>query len=129
MFKSKMVATVNEFQGSTANPAKADKNGLMPVIFDVLAGSCPSKIVLSGTIAERSGFEVGKIYAIQVRERTADEYGRQFSYNKIGEVSALDALNVESILGAPIIVDVSKDSTGVNESVEKTEKAEEYTKH
>jgi hypothetical protein len=87
MFNSIIVATVNKF-----NNGEEDKNGKLPVILNVVAGKCPNRNVLSGTVAENAGFEVGETYLIQCREiEPSEEYGRQFVYNKM---KSLDVVNI-----------------------------------
>jgi len=87
MFNSIIVATVNRF-----NNGEEDKNGNLPVILNVIAGKCPNRNVLSGTVAENAGFEVGETYLVQCREiEPSDEYGRQFVYNKM---KVLDVNNI-----------------------------------
>jgi len=128
MLNSKFVATVNTFSGSTERPAKQDRNGKDPIILSVISGKAPNRTVLSGTVAERAGLEVGKTYLIQVRETEANEYGRQFRFEKIGEPSMLDVLDMEDRLGEPTIIDVSTKSnvdTNTGEVVDE-EVAEEY---
>ena len=124
MLNEKIAVTVKTFQGN------ADKNGMEPVYLNVLAGKCPNRNVLSGTIAEREGLEVGKSYLMQVREIEANEYGRQFTFSKIGELSALDVLDIEARLSSPVIIDVSIDEdvdTDTGEIKEKAEKPAEYS--
>lgn len=105
-FTSKIVAVVKDYHGSNANPAEEDVNHLMPVYLKVIAGKCPNTTILSGTVAQREGFIVGKAYLIQVTEREASEYGREFSYSLLGELSTMELLTVEASLGAPSIFEV-----------------------
>ena len=84
MFTSIIIASINPFTGSDENPATADKNGEMPVILQVVAGKCPNKRVISGTVAKRAGLEVGNSYVISCTEGTPDEeYGRNFNWNRL----------------------------------------------
>ena len=108
MFNSLVLATVSTFNG------KVDKNGKTPIILNVLAGKCPNRNVISGTIAERMNLKVGKSYLFQVREVEADEqYGRQFVYIVTGEATIMDILTGSTTLGQPEIfsVDTPKQST------------------
>lgn len=82
MFSSIILASVNNFTQGTD-----DKNGKAPVILNVVAGKCPNRNVISGTVAENIGIAVGKTYLLQVREVEEDPtYGRQFIYSKLSEV-------------------------------------------
>lgn len=110
MFNSLIIATAKEFtQGN------ADKHGKSPVILNVLAGKCPNRTVLSGTIAEREGFTVGKSYLVQVREIEADaKYGRQFIFSKAGDVSTMDILTANAQLGDAKIFNVDGSDSATN---------------
>lgn len=86
------VAICSPFNGKGVT---ADKNGKLPVVLQPISGTSPRGLnVLSGTVAENSGFEPGKTYGVIATERPADEeYGRQFSFTKVGEVSAIEAMS------------------------------------
>jgi len=103
MFTSMIIATAKNFtQGNV------DKNGKAPVILNVLAGQCPNRTVISGTVAEREGLEVGKSYLIQVRETKTDtKHGRQFVFSKAGELSPMDILSAVTQLGNAEIFDIT----------------------
>jgi len=102
MFNSIVLVSVNQFsQGSL------DKNGNVPVILNVVAGSAPNRNVISGTVAERAGFEVGKTYLASVREVEANEYGRQFVWNKLSEATVLDIIKGQKELGTAKIINVN----------------------
>lgn len=106
-FNSLFVGTVRLFTGSTEDPATPDKNGKMPVIINVVAGSAPNTRVLSGTVAERAGFEHGKSYLINSTEGTPDEeYGRRFTFDPAKEMDAMEIINAVDKLGQAVIVDV-----------------------
>ena len=91
-FNSLCIVSVNTF-----SKGNADKNGLLPVILNVVAGKSPNRTVLSGTVAEMNGFETGKTYLASVREVEADdEYGRQFVWAKLKEVSAVEIVEAAS---------------------------------
>ena len=73
-------------------PATADKNGNMPVYFEIFnKGTLPERArVISGTVAERAGLEVGKVYLLKVEKTGHDEkYGDQFRHSVAGEVDAV----------------------------------------
>ena len=102
MFNSIVLVSVNQFsQGSL------DKNGNVPVILNVVAGSAPNRNVISGTVAERAGFEVGKTYLASVREVEANEYGRQFVWNKLSEATVLDIIKGQKQLETAKIINVN----------------------
>ena len=96
------VVKVNEFQGSTARPATSDKNGQFPVILNAHNGTLPANArVLSGTVAQRAGLEIGKNYAVKVILTGVDTtpqkgfpngYGEQYRYEVAGEVSTIEII-------------------------------------
>lgn len=101
MFNGLIIASANNFsQGS------ADKNGNNPVLLNVVAGRCPNRNILAGTVAQNNEIEVGKTYLFQVREtEPSEEYGRQFSYQKLKEVTAMEIISATKDLGAAVIFD------------------------
>ena len=114
MFNSMIIATAKPYTQGTA-----DKHGKNPVILNVLAGTCPNRTVLSGTVAEREGIEVGKSYLFQVRETATDpKHGRQFVYSKAGEVSTMEILTAADKLGDASIFDVNGADAKTKEKVE-----------
>jgi hypothetical protein len=84
-----------------------DKNGKMPVMLRPVSGKMPSKFVISGTIAENEGFEIGSSYLINIQEREASEqYGRQFQFQRLMKIeSALDLVKITKELGEPVVFD------------------------
>lgn len=104
------LATIKAFNGSTERPAEDDKNGLSPVLIDLVAGTCPNKRVLSGTVAARAGLVVGKAYLMKCEERDADEYGRQFNFSSIMEVGAMEVLGAIAQFGTPKLIEVTENS-------------------
>ena len=106
MFTGIVLASVNEFTNGAL-----DKNGKQPVILNIVAGKSPNRNVLSGTVAERAGFEVGKTYLASVREVEANEYGRQFVWNKLSEATVIDIIRGQKELGAAQIFDVAATSS------------------
>lgn len=101
------VGTVRSFSGSTENPATPDKNGKMPVILNVVAGTAPNTRVLSGTVAERAGLHIGKSYLINSTEGQPDaEYGRRFTFDATKEMDAMEIISAVDKLGSAKIVDV-----------------------
>lgn len=97
------VGQVSEF-----NQGTPDKNGKMPVIITNVGGKCPNRNVISGSIAENLGVEIGKTYLMQVRETKTDEkYGRQFAYTALKELEAMEIVNATIGLGKAEMIDVS----------------------
>lgn len=101
------VASVKMYNGSAEKPAVVDSGDKMPVILDVVAGKCPNKRVLSGTVADRAGMESGKAYLMKAEEIEEDpENGRQFRYSTIKELGFSELLEAMSHFGAPQTIDV-----------------------
>lgn len=109
MFNEKIVGVITPFSGSTTS----DKNGKLPVMIQVVAGKCVNRQVLSGTVAERAGLEVGKTYLIQVRATGEDiDFQTQFNFTKIVELTTgKDIVEASLLLGAPeiLVIERSKD--------------------
>lgn len=102
MFNSNCVVTVKPFNNGTT-----DKNGKQPVILQIIAGKAPNRMVISGTVAETSGFNIGSVYYANCREVEANEYGRQFRWTTIQEVtSVVDTVALTNQLGNPDVFDV-----------------------
>ena len=98
-----IVASVNMF-----TKGSLDKNGKQPVILNVVAGKCPNRNVLSGTVAESLGLEVGKTYLLSYREGEPDaNYGRQFVYSKLKEMTASEIMSSPKELGIAEVFDVA----------------------
>ena len=118
-FSSMFVATVVQFLGSNDDPATVDTNGKMPVLLNVVAGQCPNARVLSGTVAERNGFEVGKCYLTSVSETEPRDYKdeesddiittRNFNYSAVAPATFSEILQAKKELGAPVLIDVTSD--------------------
>lgn len=91
------------------NSKEADKNGEMPILLKALAGKSINKSILAGTIAKSSGFELNKSYMVQIAEgKPSDEYGRQFNFTNLGEVSGLELIKAIKELGNPVIANVTE---------------------
>ena len=101
------LALVNPVQFNTD---VTDKNGKLPVMLRPVAGKLPNKFIIAGTIAQNEGFEIGKTYLVQIMEREADAiYGRQFTYQKLSEVSSpLEIVKMQKEIGEGIIFDATK---------------------
>ena len=120
-FTGKVVVSVKIFTGKTAT---ADVNGLEPIYLKVIGGKSPNRTILSGTVADNEGFEVGKTYLAQVSEDEVHEvHGRQFIWTKIVEMSAMDVLDAENRVGAPVMFDVKGEAADDDiRSIKKEEK-------
>ena len=104
-FNEMIVVTATTFSGTTT----PDKNGLMPIMLQCMAGKMPNRNVLSGTIAERAGFEVGKTYLVQIRESGVDKvFGPAFNFIKVSELSGLEVIDAVKKLGAAEILSVDR---------------------
>ncbi len=101
-FNGIVAATVSQF-----NSGKADKNGLMPVILIPVAGRIPNRNVLSGTVADNMGVEIGSTYLFKITEVEPDkEYGRRFTYTPLSKLGVLEILEAQQKLGDGIIFSV-----------------------
>jgi hypothetical protein len=101
-----IVASVTNFSG-TSTP---DKNGAVPVMLQCIAGTMPNRNVLSGTVAQRAGLEVGRTYLLNVRETGYDViFGPDFTFIKVMELkSGLDIVQSAMQLGEPRILFVER---------------------
>ena len=102
------LATVAAYTGSIEQPASPDKNGKMPVILNVVAGQCPNKRVVAGTVAERNGFITGKAYLFQATEGEPDaEHGRQFNFTAVKEATLMEVVEAGKLLGPAALLDAT----------------------
>lgn len=95
------LVSIAAFNGSSENPAKADKNGKMPIYLNTLTGSLPERArVLSGSVAENQGFTVGSVGMIKVeRIEDSQEYGEQYRHSLIQKSASLsDTLQATGLL-------------------------------
>lgn len=100
-----VVIAFTQFSGTTT----PDKNGKMPVMAQILAGKAPNRNVMSGTVSERAGFEVGKTYLAQVRLNGTDkDFGDDYSWIKIKELSALEVIDAQERLGEAQVFEVKR---------------------
>lgn len=106
MLNTMIVAAVTNFSGTTT----PDKNGEMPIMLQCIAGTIPNRNVLSGTVAKRAGFEVGRTYLINVRETGMDDlFGPDFTFIRVMELtSGLDIVKAAKELGDPSIVRITR---------------------
>ena len=104
-FSEVIVVTVTTYSGTTT----PDKNGLMPVMLQCMAGKMPNRNVLSGTVADRAGFEVGKTYLVQIREQGRDKvFGPTFSFTKMSELKGVEIVDAVKKLGPAEILVVDR---------------------
>ena len=121
MFNELIVATVRPFTNGSP-----DKNGHEPRILNVLAGKCPNRNVISGTIAGNLGLSDNETYLFQVREtEPSEQYGRQFSYVVTKKLDAMEIVKVCKELGSAVIFNVGGDSTAPSKVTRNTEIVEE----
>lgn len=101
-----IVVAVTPFSG-TSTP---DKNSKYPVMLQCIAGTMPNRNVLSGTVAEKLGIEIGKSYLMQVRETGYDkQFGRDFTFVKIRELeTAADVVVTSKDLGKPNVIRIDR---------------------
>lgn len=96
---------ITPFSGTTS----ADKNGKPPVMLQAIAGKMPNRNVLSGTVAERAGIEIGKTYLAQVRENGTDKvFGTDYTFIKVQELIGSDIVDACKKLGPPEIFTVKR---------------------
>lgn len=105
MFTSKIIGKMSQFRGTTI----PDSNGVMPFFCTVIAGKCPNRQTISGTVAKQQGFELDKTYLIQVREvGFHDIHGPQYDFIKLVELTGKDIIDVSESLGDPQVFIVEK---------------------
>jgi len=113
MFNSIVLVNATAF-----NSGKLDKNGESPILLNVLAGKAPNRTVISGTIAKRNGFEIGRLYMVQITERETDaQYGRQFNINKIADATVADMFTALTSLGKAEMFDVAGENAETKQEV------------
>lgn len=109
MFNSLIIASVGNY-----TKGKADKNGCEPVILKVVAGKCPNRTILAGTVAEMLDIVPGKTYLFSVNEKEEDPtYGRQFSFTKLKEVDALEIVKSAKEMDKAEVFQVEAATVGV----------------
>lgn len=106
MFNEMIVVAVTPFSG-TSTP---DKNGENPVMLQCIAGRMPNRNVMSGTVAKRTGIEIGKTYLMNVREQGIDQqFGQDFTFVKIKELlNGTDIIQASKELGEAIILEIKR---------------------
>ena len=92
---------VAKFNSTTGEPFVADKNGVMPLIGDVVAGVAKGSII-NGTMFQREGLQTGQLYAC---ENFVDpEYPDNVQTKVLSKVSILEFVELRAALGAGKIV-------------------------
>lgn len=88
---------IAKFSQTTGNPFKSDKNGQMPFIGTVLAGTANGTLI-NGTMFSREGLEANTLYLC---ENSVDEaYPTNTRVDIICKVSALEFMDMRAKLGA-----------------------------
>lgn len=89
---------------------KDKSSGLQTVILVPKAGKIPYQRTLSGALAQRLGLIEGSMYHVDWTEQAPSaEYGRQFNFDNLGEVSGYKAIReIKDDLGEPIILGTGK---------------------
>lgn len=98
------VATAKLLNPKAGEVAKVDKNGEQSVILVPIAGVCPDKRVISGTVALNEGLAINNTYLISCTEGDVDpEYGRQFNFSIVSNMSVMEIMQSKQHLGEPAI--------------------------
>lgn len=105
-FNSMFVATAKLLTPKKDEEAKVDVNGNQSVILVPVAGSCPDKRVLAGTVALNEGMAINNTYLINCTEGEPDaEHGRQFNFSVVSTMSVMEIMQSTQMLGQPRIVE------------------------
>lgn len=89
---------VAKFSQTSGAPFAADKNGNMPFIGEVLAGTAKGTII-NGTMFHREGLKPNKLYACENVEEVY-EGKKQVRVQILSEVSLVEYPELRTILGA-----------------------------
>lgn len=98
-----------------------DKNGLPAILLTTIAGKSVNRNLISGSVAKKDGFEVGKMYGCMVQEKKADDYGRQFSFVNAGEIPVWQLGQAMESMGELDIIDVTKSTVSSKNEIEAEE--------
>ena len=103
-----------KFSQVTSEKFTADKNGKMPFIGTVLAGTANGTII-NGTIFVRDGLQPNKLYAC---ENFVDpEYPSNQQVMVVSEVSVLEYSDLRAKLGAPKVAIEATDAVSADAGV------------
>lgn len=87
---------IAKFSSTTGAPFKADKNGVLPLIGDVVAGTSKGTLI-NGTMFQRNGLQTNTLYAC---ENFVDpEYPDNTQVKVISKVGIVEFLELRAILG------------------------------
>lgn len=89
---------IAKFSPTTGAPFNADKNGNMPMIGDVQAGTATGTL-MNGTMFQREGLQPNKLYACE--NEIDPEYPTNVRVKVVAEVSVIEYLALKAQLGAP----------------------------
>lgn len=121
MINELIVVTPTKFRGTNT----PDKNGKETIMFQIVAGKCPNRNVVAGTVAEMNGFELEKTYLAQVREVGTDSvFGRQFTFLRLNEMDPLQVIKARKELGEPELIIIPK-AEGFDQTYERKSDAVE----
>lgn len=97
MLNEQIVISVSPYRGSTS----LDKNGKASVWLELLAGTMINRQVMTGTVAEMNGFEVGKTYLAKVRATGEDvDFQTAFTFSRTKElVSGTEIMETCKLVG------------------------------
>ena len=87
--------------------AKANKNGDFPVVLVVLAGACPKKRVIDGTVFTNMNIEMDTNYLFSFSAGEIDTtHGQEYNFTPVVEiVSVMDNIKIIQELGEPVLLD------------------------
>jgi hypothetical protein len=89
---------VAKFNQVTSDKFSADKNGQLPFIGEVLAGTATGTII-NGTMFQRNGLKPQTLYACE--NFVDEEYPDNTQVRIVAEVSIVEFISLRTVLGAP----------------------------
>ena len=90
---------IAKFSIAQGDKFTADKNGNMPLVGQVLAGSAHSAII-NGTIAAREGVNTNRMYLCENEQVTLEGGAKVWNTTVLSEVSVLEYAQLRTQLGA-----------------------------
>ena len=98
--------------------AQLDRNQQEPMLMSPVAGKFPNRsLIISGTVALSAGFKPDKTYLASITEVEANEYGRQFQWKMLKEVSAVEIIETQERLGNVTVFNVSEKTSEATQTV------------